>query len=72
MKKMKKKLFEKNLYEKDVIDDIPLEIKNLHDAFNASNNNNEKCAMLSLIPHSYNKSEIMKMFNLLERSCRQG
>ena len=49
--------------EKDVVDDIPLEIKNLHDVFNASNNNNEKCAILSLIPHSYSKSEIMKMFN---------
>ena len=48
--------------EKDVVDDIPLEIKNLH-VFNASNNNNEKCAILSLIPHSYSKSEIMKMFN---------
>ena len=48
---------------KDVVDDIPLEIKNLHDAFNASNNNNEKCAILSLIPHSYSKSEVMKMFN---------
>ena len=49
--------------KKDVVVDIPLEIKNLHDAFNTSKNNNEKCAMLSLIPHSYSKSEIIKMCN---------
>ena len=49
--------------EKDVTDNIPIEIKNLHDAFNASNNSNEKCAILSLIPHSYSKSEIMNIFN---------
>ena len=48
---------------KYIVDDIPLEIKNFHDKFNSSNNNNKKCAILSLIAHSYSKSEIMKMFN---------
>ena len=44
--------------EKDVADNnIPSEIKNLYDAFNASSNKNERCAILSLIPYSYSKSD---------------
>ena len=35
--------------EKEVADDTPLEIKNLHDAYNASNNNSEECAIIIII-----------------------
>ena len=51
--------------EKNTTINVPLEIEHLYHAFvsSSSNNNNEKCAILSLVQNSYSKREIMKLFN---------
>ena len=49
--------------EKNTTIDVPVEIEKLYHAFVSSSTNNEKCAILSLVPNSYNKKEIIKLFN---------
>ena len=43
--------------------DVPPEIEKLYHAFVSSSSGNEKCVILSIIPNSYSKREITKLFN---------
>ena len=49
--------------EKNTTFDVPPEIEKLYHAFASSSSNNEKCAILSPVPNSSSKIEIMKLFN---------
>ena len=51
------------LAEKNTAIDVPPEIEKLYPAFVSSSSNNEKCAILSLLPNSYSTTEIIKLFN---------
>ena len=44
---------------------FPQKLRNFIAHLFSSSSNNEKCAILSLVPNSYNKTEIMKLFNCL-------
>ena len=45
------------------VKDVPPEIEKFYHAFVSSSSNNEKCTILFVIPNSYSKAEIMKLFN---------
>ena len=49
--------------EKNTTSDVHPETEKLYHAFVSSNSNNEKCVILSFVPNSYSKTEIMKLFN---------